>query len=117
MVIDKARMMKIASTAGWVAVVLSVLLLLFSGANGTRRCPPTTSRWRPLESQWGEHLLPPILDWPGWVGPSASAHSTIMTELSFFLQEQRQWLTRSRLDFMARGISQGRRCEVIGSNC
>ena len=31
MAIDKARMMKIASTAGWVAVVLSVLLLLFSG--------------------------------------------------------------------------------------
>ena len=33
MAIDKARMMKIASTAGWVAVVLLVLLLLFSGAN------------------------------------------------------------------------------------
>ena len=33
MAIAKARMMKVASTAGWVAVVLSVLLLLVSGAN------------------------------------------------------------------------------------
>ncbi len=33
MVIDQAKTMKIASTIGWVVIVLSVLLMLFSGAN------------------------------------------------------------------------------------
>ncbi len=33
MVINQAKTMKIASTLGWVAIVLAVLLMLFSGAN------------------------------------------------------------------------------------
>ena len=33
MVINQAKTMKIASTIGWVVIVLSVLLMLFSGAN------------------------------------------------------------------------------------
>jgi len=33
MVINQAKTMKIASTLGWVVIVLSVLLMLFSGAN------------------------------------------------------------------------------------
>ena len=33
MVINQAKTMKIASTLGWIAIVLAVLLMLFSGAN------------------------------------------------------------------------------------
>ena len=33
MVVSRAKTMKIASTLGWIAIVLAVLLMLFSGAN------------------------------------------------------------------------------------
>ncbi len=68
MVIDQAKTMKIASTLGWVAIVLFVLLMLFSGSNrlaSLTQDPATADALgvRYIEHPWVSifHIVPGVL--------------------------------------------------------
>ncbi len=68
MVFDKAKTTKIASTMGWVAIVLSVLLLIFSGANrlaSVTQDPATADAFdiRYIQHPWVTllHIVPGVL--------------------------------------------------------
>lgn len=68
MVINQANTMKIASTLGWVAIVLLVLLMLFSGANRLAEMtqdPATDDAFdvRYIEHPWVSllHIVPGVL--------------------------------------------------------
>ncbi len=68
MVINPAKRMKIASTLGWVAIVLAVLLMLFSGSNrlaNMTQDPATANEFdvRYLQHPWVSllHIVPGVL--------------------------------------------------------